>query len=281
MNPNCNGGSTGVGTPPTPTPRCQSGAGDRRFVAYAATPTAAGPSGGTLTLLPGVPGSSTPAGTGGTIPGFCNSQDGGTKIDIYTFIVATTGHGPDRDRQHQVRRRSRHRSERTTPAPPRAQHSTTTGPVRQFIFFTNVTTATTTLFKLNTANNALGAGDSNAWITTIGMTGPPKSFAVTTGTNLVEDDQRRHDHRVRHRCLRCSGHGEQHVLHRHRVGQRDVRRLAEPERDRHRSRDRPAAEHRRCRDSTGPGGPEHPGVDHHLQQPGERAVGAHAEQPAC
>ena len=31
-----------------------SGAGDRRFVAYAATPTAAGPTGGTLTLLPGV-----------------------------------------------------------------------------------------------------------------------------------------------------------------------------------------------------------------------------------
>ena len=48
MNANCNTQAGG-----------QSTTGDRRFVAYAATPTAAGPTGGTLTLLPGVAGSST------------------------------------------------------------------------------------------------------------------------------------------------------------------------------------------------------------------------------
>src|SRR6185369_395703 len=47
MNANCNTAAGG-----------QSTTGDRRFVAYAATPTAAGPTGGTLTLLPGVAGSS-------------------------------------------------------------------------------------------------------------------------------------------------------------------------------------------------------------------------------
>ncbi|HTH07884.1 MAG TPA: hypothetical protein VL916_18525, partial [Ilumatobacteraceae bacterium] len=76
MNANCNTAAGG-----------QSTTGDRRFVAYAATPTAAGPTGGTLTLLPGVAGSSTAAGANGTIPGFCNVQDGGTRNDIFTFTV--------------------------------------------------------------------------------------------------------------------------------------------------------------------------------------------------
>ena len=188
MNPNCNGGSTGgdnVTVANLGDPTLQSGAGDRRFVAYAATPTAAGPSGGTLTLLPGVPASSTPAGTGGTIPGFCNSQDGGTKIDIYTFIVATTGPGPISisNMKYDVGRGT---GQPNNAGPTLRKNSTTTGPVRQFVFFTNVTTGVTTLTKLNTADNALGNPDSNAWITTIGMTGPPKSFAVTTGTNLVK-----------------------------------------------------------------------------------------------
>ena len=55
MNPNCNGGSTGAGIASRLRLHAGVGAGDRRFVAYAATPTAAGPAGGTLTLLPGVP----------------------------------------------------------------------------------------------------------------------------------------------------------------------------------------------------------------------------------
>ena len=99
----------GVGTPATATPHrppenanCNTGrrvaavapSVTGRFVAYAATPTASGPTGGTLTLLPGVAGSSTAAGTNGTIPGFCNIQDGGTRNDIFTFTVATTGPGP-------------------------------------------------------------------------------------------------------------------------------------------------------------------------------------------
>jgi hypothetical protein len=95
----------GVGTPTTASTapenlNCntqagtQSLPGDRRFVSFAATPTASGPTGGTLTLLPGVASSSTIAGSNGTIPGYCNVQDGGTKTDIFVFTVATSGPGP-------------------------------------------------------------------------------------------------------------------------------------------------------------------------------------------
>ncbi len=287
MNPNCNGGSTGLGTDADADYTLPSGAGDRRFVAYAATPTAAGPAGGTLTLLPGVPGSSTPAGTGGTIPGFCNTQDGGTKIDIYTFVVATTGTGPIAidNIKYDVGRGTgiANNAGATTRA-----HSTTTGPVRQYIFFTNVTTAVTTLYKLSTANQALAAvtnpatqiGDSNAWITTIGMTGPPKSFAVTTGTNLTKtisgititefvtdafgvastanntfciDIASGNATFGASPSLSVTGSGLATDL---------LQRIRRSRLDRPRRR-------------------EHPGVDHHLQQPGERAVLAHAEQPGA
>ena len=100
------------------------------------------------------PRQSTPAGTGGTIPGFCNSQDGGTKIDIYTFIVATTGPGPVTisNVKYDVGRGT---GQANNAGPTLRKNSTTTGPVRQFVFFTNVTTGVTTLTKLNTANNAL------------------------------------------------------------------------------------------------------------------------------
>ena len=182
----------GVGTPATATPTALQNAncdtatgaastvGDRRFVAYAATPTASGPTGGTLTLLPGVAGSSTAAGTNGTIPGFCNIQDGGTRNDIFTFTVATTGPGPITigNIQYTVGRGT---GQANLTGPTTRLNSTTTGPVRQFIFFTNVSTGVTTLTKLNTAQFGLVNPDSNAWVTTIAMTGPPKSFAVTSG----------------------------------------------------------------------------------------------------
>jgi putative cell wall-binding protein len=174
MNANCNTAAGG-----------QSTTGDRRFVAYAATPTAAGPTGGTLTLLPGVAGSSTAAGANGTIPGFCNVQDGGTRNDIFTFTVATTGPGPITigNIQYSVGRGT---GQANLAGPTTRLNSATTGPVRQFIFFTNVSTGNTNLTKLNTAENSLVNPDSNAWITTIAMAGPPKSFAVTTGTNLTK-----------------------------------------------------------------------------------------------
>ena len=197
MNPNCNGGSNGIPSSPT-TPAIRR---LRRALVTAASsrprqprrPLA--PTGGTLTLLPGVPGSSTPAGTGGTIPGFCNSQDGGTKIDIYTFVVATTGTGPiaiDNIKYDVGRGTGQSNNAGATLRRTRPRRA----PCRQYVFFTNVTTAVTTLFKLNTANQALAGvggsvspaavGDSNAWITTVGMTGPPKAFAVTTGTSLTK-----------------------------------------------------------------------------------------------
>ena len=75
------------------------------------------------------------------------------------------------------------------------------------------------------------------------MTGPPKSFAVTTGTQPDQDDQRHHDHRVRHRCLRRRGYPGNTFCIDIASGERDVRRFAELERHRLRARDRPAAEH--------------------------------------
>ena len=44
-----------------------------------------------------------------------------------------------------------------------------------------MSTGVTTLTKLNTAQFGLVNPDSNVWVTTIVMTGPPKSFAVTSG----------------------------------------------------------------------------------------------------
>ncbi len=213
----------GVGTPTTVGPSrlqnancndarpatAQSGVGDRRFVSFAATPTAAGPTGGTLTLLPGVPSSSTAAGANGTVPGFCNVQDGGTKTDIFVFTVATCRPRPDRHQQHQVRRRSWHRpGEQRWPDAPRL-NSTTTGPVRIFMFFSNVKNGVTTLTKANSANgcneprrsgSGIGSGraltdlDSNAWVTTNTLTGPPKAFTTTIGgATITQDRQRHHD----------------------------------------------------------------------------------------
>ncbi len=175
MNANCSSGTTGL----------QSGVGDRRFVVYAATPTAAGPTGGTLTLLPGVAGSSTAVGANGTIPGFCNAEDGGTRNDIFTFTVATSGPGPIviSNIQYSVGRGTGQAN--LTGATTRL-NSTTTGPVRMFVFFSNVTTGSTVLTKLNSAAASLANPDSNAWVTTIAMTGPPKTFAVTTGTALTK-----------------------------------------------------------------------------------------------
>ncbi len=176
MNPNCNGAIDPTGA---------SGVGDRRFVAYAATPTASGPTGGTLTLLPGVAGQSTSAPLNGTIPGFCNGQDGGTRNDIFTFTVATNGPGPITIGNIQYSA-GRGTGQANLAGPTLRANSATTGPVRLFTFFSNVSTGNTNLVKLNTANNGLSTvapnnTDSNAWITTIAMTGPPKAFAVTSG----------------------------------------------------------------------------------------------------
>jgi putative cell wall-binding protein len=183
----------GVGTPTTASTapenlNCntqagtQSLPGDRRFVSFAATPTASGPTGGTLTLLPGVASSSTIAGSNGTIPGYCNVQDGGTKTDIFVFTVATSGPGPI------VISNVRYDVGRGTGQPNNAgatlrNNSTTTGPVRVFMFFSNVRNGVTTLTKANSANgvNVAPDLDSNAWVTTITLVGPPKSFATTTG----------------------------------------------------------------------------------------------------
>ena len=177
-NLNCN---TQAGTQSLP--------GDRRFVSFAATPTASGPTGGTLTLLPGVAGSSTAAGLSGTIPGFCNVQDGGTKTDIFTFTVATSGPGPIviSNVRYDVGRGT---GQVNNVGPTLRNFSTTTGPVRVFMFFSNVRNGVTTLTKANSAdgvNNQSPPGtppnnlDSNAWVTTVTLVGPPKTFAVTTG----------------------------------------------------------------------------------------------------
>ena len=152
----------GVGTPTTaPTPamnaNCntqaggQSFTGDRRFVSFAATPTAAGPTGGTLTLLPGVAGSSTSAGANGTIPGFCNVQDGGTKTDIFVFTVATTGPGPIviSNVRYDVGRGT---GQANNAGATLRNFSTTTGPVRVFMFFSNVRNGVTTLTKAHSAD---------------------------------------------------------------------------------------------------------------------------------
>jgi putative cell wall-binding protein len=179
QNANCNDSVTGT---------TQSGVGDRRFVSFAATPTASGPSGGTLTLLPGVPSSSTAAGANGTVPGFCNVQDGGTKIDIYVFTVATAGPGPI------VIGNVKYDVGRGTGQPNNAGattrlNSTTTGPVRIFMFFSNVKNGVTTLTKANSADgvNVSPNLDSNAWVTTNTLTGPPKAFTTTIGgTNIVK-----------------------------------------------------------------------------------------------
>jgi putative cell wall-binding protein len=173
QNANCNDGTTGT---------AQSLPGDRRFVSFAATPTASGPTGGTLTLLPGVPSSSTSAGTNGTVPGFCNVQDGGTKIDIYVFTVATTGTGPIviSNVKYDVGRGT---GQANNAGPTLLSHSTTTGPVRIFMFFSNVKNGVTTLVKANSADgvNVSPNLDSNAWVTTNTLTGPPKAFTTTLG----------------------------------------------------------------------------------------------------
>ena len=199
----------GVGTPTTaPTQamnaNCSSPAGlvsaigDRRFVSFAATPTASG--GSSTTLLPGVPGSSSAVGTNGTIPGFCNQQDGGTKIDIYTFTVATGGAGPITisNIKYDVGRGT---GLVNNAGATNRLHSTTTGPVRVFMFFSNTKTGVTSLTKAPSAdgcNNTTspapppGVGsppgpcappnlDSNAWVTTITLAPPPLKFTATTG----------------------------------------------------------------------------------------------------
>ena len=68
--------------------------------------------------------------------------------------------------------------------------STTTGPVRVFMFFSNVRNGVTTLTKAHSADGVNVrsrhlADDSNAWVTTITLVGPPKTFAVTTGGRLT------------------------------------------------------------------------------------------------
>ncbi len=184
----------GVGTPAT-TPTApanancssntglvQSAPGDRRFVSFAATPTAAGPGGGTLTLLPGVPSSSTSVGANGTIPGFCNVQDGGTKIDIYVFTVATAGTGPIviSNIKYDVGRGT---GQANNAGPTLRANSATTGPVRIFMFFSNVKNGVTTLTKANSADgvNVAPNFDSDAWVTTNTLTPPPKAFTTTLG----------------------------------------------------------------------------------------------------
>ncbi len=176
MNANCSSGAD---------PTIQSAPGDRRFVVYAATPTAAGPTGGTLTLLPGVAGSSTATGANGTVPGFCNVQDGGTRNDIFTFTVATSGPGPIVISNIQYAA-GRGTGTANLSGPTTRLNSATTGPARLFISFTNVSTGSTVLTKLNDASEGLTGADTNAWITTIAMAGPPKSFAVTTGSELTK-----------------------------------------------------------------------------------------------
>ncbi len=184
----------GVGTPATvatapanancssSTGLVQSAPGDRRFVSFAATPTAAGPGGGTLTLLPGVPSSSTSVGANGTIPGFCNVQDGGTKIDIYVFTVATAGLGPIviSNIKYDVGRGT---GQANNAGPTLRANSATTGPVRIFMFFSNVKNGVTTLTKANSADgvNVSPNLDSDAWVTTNTLTGPPKAFTTTLG----------------------------------------------------------------------------------------------------
>ncbi len=81
---------------------------------------------------PAFPASSTPAGVGGTVPGFCNAQDGGTK---QRHLHVHRGHDrprADHDQQRPVRRRSwhrpgeQHRSDdcaRTRPRPARSVSS--------------------------------------------------------------------------------------------------------------------------------------------------------------
>lgn len=171
MNANCNTQAGG-----------QSAVGDRRFVSFAATPTGAGPTGGTLTLLPGVASSSTALGANGTIPGFCNVQDGGTKTDIFVFTVATGGPGPIviSNIRYDVGRGT---GQANNAGPTLRNNSTTTGPVRVFMFFSNVRNGVTTLTKANSADgvNVAPNFDSNAWVTTVTLVGPPKTFAVTTG----------------------------------------------------------------------------------------------------
>ncbi len=66
-------------------------------------------------------------------------QDGGTRNDIFTFTVATTGPGPITisNIQYAVGRGT---GLANLTGPTTRLNSTTTGPVRQFIFFTNVST---------------------------------------------------------------------------------------------------------------------------------------------
>jgi putative cell wall-binding protein len=177
QNANCNDKTTGT---------AQSTPGDRRYVSFAATPTAAGPTGGTLTLLPGVPSSSTQAATNGTVPGFCNVQDGGTKTDIFVFTVATSGPGPIiiSNIKYDVGRGT---GQANNAGPTTRASSTTTGPVRIFMFFSNVKNGVTTLTKANSANgvNVSPDIDSNAWVTTNTLTGPPKAFTTTIGGSTI------------------------------------------------------------------------------------------------
>ena len=78
-------------------------------------------------------------GTDGTVPGFCNGQDGGTAdrhLHLHGGDVRSWSH---RDQQHPVRRWSWHRNGEPS-GPTTRLNSTTTGPARLFISFTNVST---------------------------------------------------------------------------------------------------------------------------------------------
>ncbi len=201
-------------TATTPTGTAQSGVGDRRFVSFAATPTAAGPgrryahaaSGRSLVvdlswhqrhrsrLL---------------------QRAGRRHEDRHLRLHRRHGRrGPDRDQQHQVRRRSWYRARRTTPARRTALNSTTTGPVRIFMFFSNVKNGVTTLTKANSADGATSRPrlrlrgtdlDSNAWVTTNTLDGSAQGVHDHHRWQppCTQDHQRHHDGGAGRRCVGC------------------------------------------------------------------------------
>ena len=109
-------------------------------------------------------------------------QDGGTKIDIYVFTVATAGLGPIviSNIKYDVGRGT---GQANNAGPTLRANSATTGPVRIFMFFSNVKNGVTTLTKANSADgvNVSPNLDSDAWVTTNTLTGPPKAFTTTLG----------------------------------------------------------------------------------------------------
>ena len=85
------------------------------------------------------------------------------------------------------------------------------------------------------------------------MTGPPKSFAVTTGTNLTKTISGVTITEFVADAFGAAGTANNTFCIDIAIGQRDVRRFAEPQRHRQRSCDRPASAHRaRCPASTRP-----------------------------